>query len=167
MGCRPKCRARHSDWQRNYSTHVQPGGSLATPVIFPNRPRGMGARPKTGRKPAMTGAATTANSPTRLPSPNSRGQTFPTSKWETSPPKRAQRLLGLIGNRQIRQKTASRTFRNMRTGRSGRMQAAFFDRLLGATYMLISKNPSPKDGARTCALAVDRPHFAGAYDVTP
>ena len=167
MGCPPKCLARQFDWQRNYSTHVQPGGSLATPVILPNCPRGMGAWPKSGLKSATTSAATTANSPTRLPQPNFRGQTFLTSKWETSSPKRAWRLLWPIGNRQIRQKTASRSFRNIRTRRSGRVQAAFFDRPLSATYMLISKNPSPKDGARTCALAVDRPHFAGAYDVTP
>jgi hypothetical protein len=148
MGCPPKCLVWHRGLQRNYSTHVQPGGSQATPVIFPNRPSGMGAWPKTGRNSAMTGAATTANSPTRLPLPNSVSQTFLASKWETSLPMPAKRLLRPIGNRQNRQKTASRSFRNMRTRRSGRMPAAFFDRPFSTTYMLISTKPSPRDGAR-------------------
>jgi hypothetical protein len=49
---------------------------------------------------------------------------------------------------------------------SGQVQAVFFDRPASTTYMLISTNPSRKDGASIMRAHRRRGYFAGAYDVT-
>jgi hypothetical protein len=93
-------------------------------------------------------AATAVHYQPRRPQSRQRCQTFGTSKRETTASCVPKGFLRPIGNRQIRPKTASRSFRNIRRRLSGCMPAAFFDGLSGTTYMLISTNPSPEDGAR-------------------
>lgn len=82
-GCRPKCLSGQFGLQRNYSTHVQPGGSLATPVLLTNCSIATTLRPKMGQKMAIAVAATAAAHQPRQPESHLRSQTFTIAKWES------------------------------------------------------------------------------------
>jgi len=99
MGCPPKCLVWHRGLQRKYSTHVQPGGSLATPVHSPNYPIAMTLRPKMAGNIGAAVAATAVHCQPPRPHSRLRCQTFGTSKRETSAPcvPRGSRGLSVIG----------------------------------------------------------------------
>ena len=126
--------------QPNYSTQVQANGSLAT-VIFGNvdhRPKAQSAKcPDFCR----LGRTSRARRQGRAPCPPvcDKPDTF-VGAAETHRFRLAPTCQSHFGNRHVRCRSASRSFRNMRRSFAGSMTACDFDRRPAATYMLLTEN---------------------------
>ena len=164
--CPSICLVWHFGLQRKYSTHVQPGGSLATPVVSPNYPITTTLRPKMAGNMAAAVAATAARCQPRRQQSRLRCQTFGTSKWETGPScvPRGSRGLSVIGT--SAGKRPAEVFGIYGAGCRAACRQHSLTVSPARRTCLYPRILPRKDGARNMRARRHRHYFAGAYDVT-